>query len=80
MDVSRTVLPSTTKGQNMARFISLACFEGCTIDQPGGKGRVLLCIYQGASCCSCISLSMTGNEKPHHASTGAKTGSALLIS
>lgn len=42
MDVSRTVLPSTAEGKEVAGFISLAYFEGGTIDQPGERGRVLL--------------------------------------
>lgn len=77
-DVSRTVLPSTAEGKKVARFISLACFEGGTVDQPGERGRVQ--IYQGASCCSCISFSTEGNEKVHCARGVAETGSALLIS
>lgn len=78
MDVSRTVLLSTTEGKKVAKFISLACFEGGSTAQPGERGGVLLGIYQGASCCSCISFSMKGNENVHCVRVVAKTGSALL--
>lgn len=78
MDVSRTVLLSTTEGNKLARFINLTCFEGGTTGQPGERGRVLLGIYQGDPCCSCFSFGMKGNEKVHCAGVIAKTGSALL--
>lgn len=78
MDVSKTVLLSTTEGKKVARFINLGCFEGGTTAQPGERGRVLLGLYQGDSCCSCFSFSMKGNEKLHCVRVVAKTGSALL--
>lgn len=78
MDVSRTILLSNTEGKKLARFINLACFEGGTTGQPGERGRVLLGIYQGDSCCSCFSFGMKGNEKVHCVRVIAKTGSALL--
>lgn len=62
IDVSRTVLPSTAEGKKVARFVSLACFEGRTIDQPGERGRVLLWIYWVSSWWSCIPFSMKGNS------------------
>lgn len=78
MDVSRAVLLFTMEGKKVARFINLAFFEGGSTAQPGERGRMLLGIYQGDSCCSCISFSMKGNEKVRCVVVVAKTGSALL--
>lgn len=80
MAVPRAALLSIAEGRKMARVISLACFEGGTIDRPGERVWTSLRICQGTLCCSCISFNMKGNGKVHWARAVAKTGSALFIS
>lgn len=79
MAVPRAALLSIAEGRKMARVISLACFEGGTIDRPGERVWTSLRICQGTLCCSCISFNVKGNGKVHWARAVAKTGSALFL-
>lgn len=63
MDVSRTVLLSTTEGKKVERFINVVCFEEGSTAQLGERGTVFLGIYQSNSCCSRISFSMKEKRK-----------------